>query len=157
MEGLSHRVEISRRVQAPPAAVWEVITDLSRAQERLSQVTDLQVLTSGPYALGTRWRETRRTMGSSETQEMVVVENDPERRTVVEARDGGTLYRTELVLEQLGGSTATLLTCRFGADTADPSRLQRLALKVMGPLGTKLTEKSLRTELDDIATAAESL
>lgn len=152
-----HQVEISRRIQASPAAVWEVLTDLSRAQERLSQVTELQVLTAGPYALGTRWRETRRMMGASETQEMVVVDNDPLRRTVLEARDGSTVYRTELVLESLDDAHATLLTCRFDADVADPGRLQRLALKVVGPLGTKLTEKSLRTELDDIAAAAEAL
>ena len=154
---MQHRVEISRRVQATPAAVWEVLTDLSRAQERMSQITDLQVLTPGPYALGTRWRETRRMMGASETQELVVVDNDPHRRTVLEARDGGTLYRTEMILESLDGSAATLLTCRFSADVTDPGRLQRLALKVIGPLGAKLTEKSLRTELDDIATAAEAL
>lgn len=164
---MQHEVEISRQVQAPPAAVWEVITDLSRAQERLSQVTALQVLTPGPYALGTRWRETRRMMGSSETQELVVVENDPLRSTVVEALDGSTRYRTVLTLEPQDASgssaveadeaTCTLLGIRFGADVTDPGRLQRLALKVIGPLGTKLTEKSLRTELEDMAAAAEQL
>ena len=157
MMELQHRVEISRRVQAPPSAVWEVVTDLSRAEEWLSQVVDLQVITPGPYAVGTRWRETRRMMGRSETQELVVVENDPGRRTVVEALDGSTRYRTTLILESLDASASTLLTARFGANVADPTRLQRLALTVMGPLGTMLTEKSLRTELDDIARAAESL
>ena len=90
MEQPQHRVELSRRVQAPPSAVWEVLTDLDRAQERLSQVTHLHVITDGPYALGTRWRETRRMMGASDTQEIVVVENDPLRSTTTEAVDGGT-------------------------------------------------------------------
>lgn len=153
----SHRVELSRRVQAPPSAVWEVLTDLDHAQERLSQVQHLHVITDGPYALGTRWRETRRMMGASETQEMVVVANDPLRSTTTEAVDGGTRYRTTLILESLDESAASLLTVRFEAVVADPSRLQRLALRVVGPLGLKLTEKSLRTELDDIAAAAEQL
>jgi carbon monoxide dehydrogenase subunit G len=152
-----HVVELSRRVQATPAAVWEVITDLDRAQERLSQVTHLQVITDGPYALGTRWRETRRMMGASDTQELVVVDNDPLRSTTTEAVDGGTRYRTVLRLESLDDSAATLLSVRFSADVTDPTRLQRLALRVVGPLGLKLTEKSLRTELDDIAAAAEAL
>ncbi len=154
---MTHEVTLSRRVSAPPEAVWEVLTDLDQAVRRLSQLTDLRVITAGPYALGTRWRETRRMMGASETQEMVVVDNDPLRRTVLEAVDSSTTYRTSFLLESLDGSAATLLTLSFGAEVADPTRLQRLALRVVGPLGLKLTEKSLRTELDDIATAAEQL
>lgn len=157
MDTPQHLVELSRRVAASPAAVWEVITDLDHAQERLSQVTALHVITAGPYAVGTRWRETRRMMGASDTQELVVVANDPLRSTTLEAVDGGTRYTTSLRLESLDDAAATLVTVRFSADIADPGRLQRLALKVVGPLGLKLTEKSLRTELDDIAAAAEAL
>ncbi|MDO5740839.1 MAG: SRPBCC family protein [Ornithinimicrobium sp.] len=157
MPELLHEVELSRRIAAPPAAVWEVLTDLDRAQERLSQITDLQIITDGPYALGTRWRETRRMMGASETQELVVVDNDPLRRTVTDAIDGNTRYRTTSILESLDGSSSTLLTLRFRADVADPTRLRRLAVKVVGPLGLKLTEKSMRIELDDIAASAEAL
>ena len=154
---LDHEVRIERRVQAPPSAVWEVVTDLEHAQERLSQVTDLHVITPGPYAVGTGWRETRRMMGASDTQEIWVVDNDPERETVTEARSGNTTYRTVITLEPLDGGAATSLAVRFGATTPDPNALQRMALRVVGPLGLKLTEKALRTELDDIATAAEQV
>ncbi len=154
---MPHEVTLSRRVSAPPSAVWEVLTDLHQAQRRLSQVTALQVITDGPYAVGTRWRETRRMMGASDTQELVVVENDPLRRTVTEAVDASTTYRTTMLLESLDESAATLLTVTFEATVKDPTRLQRLALQVVGPLGLKLTERSIRTELDDIAAAAEQL
>lgn len=154
---MAHQVTLSRRVAAPPEAVWEVLTDLDQSVRRLSQVTELRVLSAGPYAIGTRWRETRRMMGASDTQEMLVVDNDPLRRTVLEAVDGSTTYRTTFVLESLDGSAATLVTLTFAAQVADPTRLQRLAVRVVGPLGLKLTEKSLRTELDDIAAAAEQL
>lgn len=153
----THEVDVERRVEAPPEAVWSVLTDLEQAKERLSQVTDLHIITPGPYAVGTGWRETRRMMGSSSTQEMWVVENDPLRRTVTEAVEGGTRYRTELLLEPVDDGIATILRISFSARTDDPSRLQRLALRVMGPLGIRLTERSLRTELDDIAAAAEQL
>lgn len=150
-----HEVQVDRRVEASPAAVWAVITDLEHAQQRLSQVTALHVITPGPYAVGTRWRETRKMMGASDTQEIVVVDNDPERETITEARSGNTTYRTVLSLEPLDGGAATRLSVRFSADTLDPNALQRMALRVVGPLGLKLTEKALRTELDDIAAAAE--
>lgn len=154
---MAHEVTLHRRIAAPREAVWEVLTDLDQAARRLSQVTDLHVLTDGPYAVGTRWRETRRMMGSSDTQEMVVVDNDPLRRTVLEAVDGSTTYRTTFVLESLDEAAATLVTLTFSAEVTDPTRLRRLAVQVVGPLGLKLTERSLRTELDDIARAAEQL
>ncbi|WP_299520056.1 SRPBCC family protein [uncultured Serinicoccus sp.] len=152
-----HEVRVERRVEAPAGAVWEVITDLDHAQERLSQVTDLHVITPGPYAIGTGWRETRRMMGASDTQEIWVVDNDPERRTETEARSGNTTYRTVMTLEPLAEADATLLSVHFSASTPDPRALQRLALRVVGPLGLKLTEKALRTELGDIAAAAQEL
>src|SRR5690606_20498281 len=65
VSGMAHEVTLSRRVAAPPEAVWEVLTDLDQAARRLTQVTDLHVISDGPYAVGTRWRETRRMMGSS--------------------------------------------------------------------------------------------
>lgn len=154
----AHEVSVARRVEASVPAVWEVVTDLDVAADRLSQVVQLDRLTAGPYDVGTRWRETRRMMGRSETQEMTVVENDPERRTVTEAEDAGTRYRTEISLTPLDDGRATQLTIRFLAwAVADPSRLQRLALTVVGPLARTLSERTLRTELDDIASAAQAI
>lgn len=154
---MDHRVTLSRRVSAPPAAVWEVLTDLDRAVERLSQVTELHVVSDGPYAVGTRWRETRRMMGASETVRRSGSFSTTTISWVSEAVDGSTRYRTTLLVESMDDASGTLLTVTFEAHVTDPGRLQRLALKVVGPLGTKLTEKSLRTELDDIARAAEEL
>lgn len=150
-----HRVTVQRRVEAAPEQVWEVVTDLDHAARHLTQVTELHRLTDGQYAVGTGWRETRRMMGRTETQEMWVVENDPGRRTVTEAVDGGTRYRTEITLEPLDDGAATQLSVRFSGTATDPSRLARLAMRVLGPLGLRLTERTLGTEMDDIARAAE--
>ena len=153
-----HEVTVQRRIQATPEAVWEVLTDLDHAVARLSQVTELHRITPDPYDVGTRWRETRRMLGSSESQELEVVESVPLRRTVTEAVDGGTTYRTTMVLESLDDAVATLVTATFSATTVgDQTGLRRLALRVIGPLGLKLTEKSIRTELEDIAAAAEQI
>lgn len=154
----THEVTVNRRVQAGPEAVWEVLTDLDQAAARMSQITELHRLTPDEYEVGTRWRETRRMLGASESQEMEVVESVPLRRTVTEAVDGATTYRTTIVLESLDNAVATLVTLTFSATTVgDQTGLRRLALRVIGPLGLKLTEKSLRTELDDIAAAAEQI
>lgn len=152
----SQEVTVGRRVQAAPEHVWAVITDLDHAAETLTQITELRRLTDGPYAIGTGWRETRRMMGRTETQELWVVENDPPRRTVTEARHAGTRYRTELALEPLDDGAATQLSMRFSGSGPEPVGLGRVAFKVLGPLALRLTERTLRTELDDIARAAEA-
>lgn len=152
-----HEATVQRRIPAAPEVVWEVITDLDQAVGRLTQVTGLHRITPDPYEVGTRWRETRRMLGASETQELEVVESVPLRRTVTQAVEGDTTYRTTLVLESIDDGVATLVTATFSATGGDQTGLRRLALQVIGPLGLKLTEKSIRTELEDIARAAEQI
>lgn len=156
MAEYSQEVTVRRRVEAVPEDVWAVVTDLDHAVEHLSQVNGLRRLTDGPYAIGTGWRETRRMMGRSETQELWVVENDPGRRTVTEATHGGARYRTEITLDPVDGGAATQLSVRFSGRGPEPSGLGRVALKVLGPLALRMTERTLRIELDDLARAAEA-
>jgi hypothetical protein len=132
--------------------VWEVVTDIRRAPEVLSGVVSVELMTDGPYALGTRWRETRRMLGRETTEEMWVVANDPGRRTEVAASSSGTDYRTVFTLTPDDG--ATELTVTFSGRTPEPSAVQRLTEKVFGRLGTAVVRKVLEQDLADIAAAS---
>lgn len=44
-------------VAAHAARVFEVFTDLPRAAERIPAITKIEMLTEGPFRVGTRWRE----------------------------------------------------------------------------------------------------
>lgn len=151
-----HTVSLTRAVQAAPDRVWAVLTDLERAPEVLRHVTRVERMTDGPYAVGTRWRETRKVMGKEGTEEMWVAENDPLRRTVIAASSGGTDYRTTFELDPRG-EQATALHYTFEAETPDPSGVQKLLWAVFGRLGERATRKMMEQDLDDIATAAERL
>lgn len=147
---------LSRRIAATPEQVWAVLTDLDNAASTLQGVTRVERLTDGPYSVGTRWRETRTMFGKESTQEMWVAENDPWRRSLIQAEAGGTAYETEFRLEQLGADpAATNLTVRFGASTTDPSGIQKAVMKVFGGWAIKATTKALKQDLADIAAAAE--
>lgn len=151
-----HTLTLTRLVHASPHLVWAVLTDLDRATEVLRNVTRVERMTDGPYAVGTRWRETRRMMGREETEEMWVAESDPLRRTVVAASSGGAEYRTTFELEpQPDGST--LLRYTFRAETPDPSGVQKLLWAVFGRLGARVTRKVMEQDLEDIAGAAEGM
>jgi uncharacterized protein YndB with AHSA1/START domain len=49
-------VAVSRVVESPVSAVWQVFTDLNRRRSWLSAVTHVEVSTPGPFGAGTRWR-----------------------------------------------------------------------------------------------------
>ncbi|MGI8948067.1 MAG: SRPBCC family protein [Ornithinimicrobium sp.] len=148
-----HAVTVQRTIQAPVQRVWDVLTDLDRAAQRRSAITEVEILTDGPYALGTTWLQTRRMLGRSATEEMCVTDNDPLRRTVIEASSSGADYTTTFVLTEAVDSV-TELSVELRAETADPTTPQKVAWAVVGKAGRTATERALRADLDDIAAAA---
>ncbi|HKJ11130.1 MAG TPA: SRPBCC family protein [Ornithinimicrobium sp.] len=153
-------LRLSRTIDAAPAAVWDVLTDLTRSAERLSGVESVQIMTPGPYAVGTRWRQTRSFFGRSSTEEMWVRQNHPLRYTVIESGEGEATFRTVWQLEPIesldddGRCPTTSLTVTFTA-TAGTSALGRAASAVLGPVGLRATRRALHRDLDDIAAAAQ--
>ena len=150
-----HQVQVQREIAASPETVWGVITDLHHAAETLSGVTRVEVLTDGPYAVGTRWRETRKMMGKEETQEMYVTELEAPIRTTVEAESGGVHYVSTFTLTPAASGTHLLMT--FGGEQPDPSGVQKLAWTVFGRLGLRMARKVMVQDLDDIARRAEGI
>ena len=61
---------MTRHVSAPQAMVFEYVTDLRRAPERISGITKMEVLTEGPIRAGTRFKETRMMFKRECTEEM---------------------------------------------------------------------------------------
>ncbi|MGB7449999.1 MAG: SRPBCC family protein [Ornithinimicrobium sp.] len=155
-------LRMSITIQAPAHAVWDVLTDLTRAPERLRGIESVQIMSPGPYAVGTRWRETRSFFGRSSTEEMWVRENDPLRSTVVESGEGDTTYRTVWQLlprgeiDDEGRAPATELSVSFTGTTSD-SAVTRAAMTVLGPVGLRAVRRALQRDLDDIAGAARAL
>lgn len=146
-------IRLTRTVAAPPAVVWEVITDLGNAVSTLSGLQSLERLDGTGYEVGTRWRETRVMFGKAATEEMWVTEVEPERRTVVAASSHGADYRSGFTLEPAGDGTE--LTITFSATVSNPSLLSKIMMKAFGALGAKASAKALQKDLDDIAAAAE--
>jgi carbon monoxide dehydrogenase subunit G len=146
---------LTQHIQAAPEKVWSVITDIPGSAATLSGVEAVQLLTDGPYGEGTRWKETRKMFGRSETVEMWVDQVDPPRSTTVKAVQGGADYSTRFNLAPRDGGTD--LTVTFGAEVAKPTAASRVMMALFGKMGLAATRKAFAKDLAEIAAKAESL
>lgn len=146
-----HALSVSRHVDAPPARVWTVLTDLEHAPDVIRAIETVEVHTGTGFQVGTRWTETRTMMGRTASETMEVTAVDPGRSYVVEANSGGTHYRSEFHISPDGDGTA--LTMTFAGQ---PSGLGgRIMAATLGRLFAGMTSKALGADLDDIAQASE--
>ncbi|MFF2245418.1 SRPBCC family protein [Arthrobacter sp. NPDC058130] len=157
---MDHKTTLTQHINAPVDSVWAVVSDIPGSAGTLSGVDAIQMLTDGPYAVGTRWKETRTMMGRSETVEMWVSQCEPPSPgraggTTVKALQGGADYTSRFALAERDGGTDLTLT--FGAEIIKPTRFSRIMLAVFGPLGMRITRKALTKDLAEIGAKAESL
>ncbi|WP_211879670.1 SRPBCC family protein [Pseudarthrobacter albicanus] len=166
---MDHKTSLTQHIKAPADRVWAVVSDIPGSAATLSAIDSVQMLTAGPYAEGTRWKETRTMMGRSETVELWVAQCEPPSAgrdggarggttggsTTVKARQAGADYTSRFALAERDGGTDLTLT--FGAEVIKPTRLSRIMMAVFGPIGMRITRKALARDLAEIAAKAESL
>ena len=144
------QITLSIHVHAPLDRVFDVFTDVTRAEERLSNVAALEVLTAGPVGLGTRWRETRRMMGQEDIEEMGITAFDPPNAYTVTADSRGARYHTTFRFVPEGEGTA--VTMHFEAVAV--SLFARL-LSLTSIIFRHATETALLSDLEDLKRACE--
>lgn len=142
---------VSRRIDASPERVWDVLTDLERAAEVIRAIQSVEIHAGTGFGVGTRWTETRTMMGRTATETMAVTEVDPGRSYVVEADSGSTHYRSAFHLDPDNGGTSLTMTFE-----GQPSGLGgRILAATLGRLFSRPTRNALAADLEDIAVASE--
>ncbi|MDN5901379.1 MAG: SRPBCC family protein [Brachybacterium sp.] len=149
------RIGLTQYIDASPQAVWAVVSDVGAAADILSGIDAVELLTDGPYGVGTRWRETRTMFGMKDTMTMEVAESAPGYRTVVLSPVGDLLYRTEFTLRP-HPSGGTELAMSFGADQPPQTGVKALAASLLARMGLRAAQKSMEQDLLDIAAAARA-
>lgn len=145
-------VTASRTITAPLERVWHVFTDLASSAQHLDAVERVEVLTDGPFAVGTTWRETRKMFGRTETEEMRVTELEDRVGYTVAATSMGTTYASRFdFTEDTSGATTVRLT--FTGETQGSVR--RVVSAVMWPLLQGKVARELYRDLDQLADACE--
>jgi uncharacterized membrane protein len=145
-------VEVRRHVAAPVERLWALTTDLEGSPRVVRGIQAVEVLTPGPFGVGTRWRETRTVFGRSATEEMTVTAVEPHRSYTTEAVRPGVRYVSTVAVAPTGDGGSDL-TMTFGARPT--STVARVLGTVTAPLGRRAVAKALEQDLADIAGAAE--
>jgi carbon monoxide dehydrogenase subunit G len=132
----------SIRIRATQQQVFDAITDLERAPERISGIESVEVLTEGPMAQGTRWRETRIMMKKKCTEEMEIVEFDPPTGYRTSAFSCGCHYDSGLTVTPDGEEMILEMSFKGTPQTFMAKLMTPLSKLMMGPM-RKLMDKDL--------------
>ncbi|MFD7627897.1 SRPBCC family protein [Streptomyces sp. NPDC059851] len=148
------RVVVEREMAASVERVWQALTDLESMPDVVSGVDAVEVLTPGPFRVGTRWRETRRMFGKKATEEMYVTACVAPERYVAEADGSGVHYVSEFRLtERSPGRTAVRMT--FSAAPTASGKRPGPFMRLLNRLGTRAVAKAVMKDLSDVAASVE--
>ncbi len=147
-------MSVSRRIAAPLPVVWELATNLPGAPEVMEAITSVEMLTPGPFGVGTRWRETRHVYGREASEVMEITDVVQGRSYTAQASSRGMHYVSTFTFEPTGdGDEGCEVSMRFGG-TAD-ARLAKVISAVTARAMAGSVRKALMADLDDLAAAAE--
>jgi carbon monoxide dehydrogenase subunit G len=108
-------------IEAPPAMVFDALSNLEEAKEWMPNFVSIEMLTPGPVGAGTEWLETRRMYGKQSTEHFRVTRWQPPSRLDIRV-DGmrGTtgrgeyLFTFELMPERGGTNVELAADIRMG-------------------------------------------
>jgi uncharacterized protein YndB with AHSA1/START domain len=120
-------VTVDSQVAAPVGRVFEVFTDLEQSAERVSNIRNIEVLTTGGFALGTRWLETREVLGQLDSAEMEVTAFERNRTYTITHHKAGTRIDTVFTFEPSRDSTRVRIEFALEGHGLPPGLLATLA------------------------------
>ena len=125
-------VTVVTQVAAPVARVFEVFTDLEHAASRVSNIQEIEVLTTGGFRLGTRWLETRDVMTQMATAEMEVTAFERNRTYTITHHKAGTRIDTVFTFEPFEDGTRVRIEFALDSHGLPPGLLAPLGWAIAG-------------------------
>jgi carbon monoxide dehydrogenase subunit G len=144
-------INVTRRIEAPPQQVFEALSDLRNAADRVSGITRIEMLTDGEIGVGTRFRETRVMFKREATEEMEVTAFEPGRGYTLECNSCGCHYLSRISVAPDGSGTMVEMDTVARPVSVMARLMAPVSKLMMGPM-----RKCLEKDLDDIKTALEA-
>lgn len=143
-------ITVTDTLAAPVEAVFAAFTDLEQHAGRVSGIKNLEVLTTGGFRLGTRWRETREVLGRLDDAEMEVTQFEQNRSYTITHHKAGARIDTVFAFTPAGDGTKVSITFALENQGLPPG----LLTPVSWAIGGKVKEV-LSRDLGDLKKAVE--
>lgn len=144
-------IHASQHIDAPQQRVFEVFADLRNAPQRIAAIESLELLTDGPIAVGTRFRETRKMFGKAATEEMQISAFDPPRGYSVTADSCGARMESSFRFTPEAGGTRVDVEFAATPVTFMAKLLSPLSFFFAGTM-----KKCVMKDVDDLKRVLES-
>lgn len=143
-------VTVSNDVAAPIEEVFRLFTDIEHGPAHVSGIKRIEVLTPGPFHLGTRWRETREVMGRLDSAEMEITAFERHRMYTITHHKAGVRIDTTFWFETSGAGTKVSVEFDLDAGGMPPGLLAPIGWAIGGTV-----ERVLSHDLADLKRSVE--
>ena len=137
-------ITVTDTLAAPIEDVFKAFTDLEHQAGRVSGIKGVEVLTTGGFRLGTRWRETREILGRVDDAEMEVTQFAQNAGYTITHEKAGVRIDTVVAFAPAGDGTKVSITFNLENQGLPPGLLTpvswAIAGKVKEALGKDLTD-----------------
>lgn len=142
-------ITVSDFVAAPIDRVFQLFSDIEHGSAHVSDIKRIEMLTPGPVRRGTRWRETRETMGVSDSAEMEITSFERNRTYTISHHKGGVQIDTTFWFEPVTGGTNVSIEFELESGGLPPGFL--------APLGWAIERKVTQVLSHDLADLKQSV
>ena len=137
-------ITVTDILAAPVEDVFKAFTDLEHQAGRVSGIKGIEVLTTGGFRLGTRWRETREVLGRTDDAEMEVTQFAQNAGYTITHEKAGVRIDTVFAFAPAGDGTKVSITFSLENQGLPPGLLTPVSWAIAGKvkeiLGKDLTE-----------------
>ncbi len=144
-------VTVTSRLEAPVDEVFAAFTDIEHSARRVSGIKGIELLTTGEFRLGTRWRETREVMGRLDDAEMAVTTFEKGRNYTITHYKAGAKIDTVFTFAPDGEGTIVGINFALENQGLPPGLLTPVSWAIAGKV-----REVLARDLSDMKTSVEA-
>jgi Polyketide cyclase / dehydrase and lipid transport len=133
-------ISVSDQIPAPLSVVFGRFTDLESSSTRVSGIKAIELLTPGPFRLGTRWRETREVLGRLDSAEMEVTAYDRNKTYTITHHKMGARIDAVFTFERASEGTTVKVEFTLDGQGMPPGLLAPIEWAIAGKIRDVLSQ-----------------
>jgi uncharacterized protein YndB with AHSA1/START domain len=145
-------ITVSTEINAPIERVFAAFTDIEHGAEHVGAIKRIELMSPGPFNLGTKWVETREVLGRLDDAEMEVTSFERNRTYTLTHRKAGVRIDTAFHFEPVAGGTKVTIEFEPSNQGLPPGLLLPLEWAFAGKVRHALTD-----DLDDLKGTLEQV